>query len=192
MSYQGTPAKEFIDLDIVQAHLQGATQFVAQEAAEGYRSEMDSIMHHLPSLQFDSPLEALFWLWWHACIRTGRFDDILSLEPQREVVLAAGERYRVDFLVEPVEPRMAGHKDWIPLAVEVDGHAFHERTKEQVSYRDQRDRALQKAGWKVFHFSFSEFTTSPVACVAEVLIFARDQRNRVSTTEYSDQARDSH
>jgi very-short-patch-repair endonuclease len=60
-----------------------------------------------------------------------------------------GQKYCVDFVVTPRTER----KGWIPIAVELDGHAFHERTPAQVSHRDSRDRALQRAGWKVFHLT---------------------------------------
>ena len=188
MAYRGTPAREFVDLEIVQQHLQAATQFVALDAAQSYRQGVDGAMRHVSSVQFDSPLEALFWLWWSACAMGPRIDDILVLSPQHEIVLAGGERFRVDFLIEPIEQRLASQSGWTPLAVEVDGHGFHERTLEQVAYRDRRDRALQQDGWKVFHFSFSEFTTRPVECVSEVMVFARNQYNRVSLADYQERS----
>jgi len=64
---------------------------------------------------------------------------------------------------------------WKPIAIEVDGHAFHERTREQVERRNERDRALQQAGWTVFHFSFTEMSARPEACILEVFDFAHKQ-----------------
>lgn len=55
------------------------------------------------------------------------------------------------------------------IAVEIDGHDFHERTKDQVTYRNRRDRDLQAAGWHVLHFSGGEVVTRPDRCVAEAL-----------------------
>lgn len=48
------------------------------------------------------------------------------------------------------------------ILVELDGHDFHEKTKEQVTYRNQRDRDLQMEGWKVLHYSGSELHRNPV------------------------------
>ena len=58
------------------------------------------------------------------------------------------------------------------IAVELDGHDFHEKTKAQVAYRNRRDRDLQSAGWTIFHFSGSELFREPCNCVREVMDFA--------------------
>jgi hypothetical protein len=127
---------------------------------------------------FDSPLEAAFWLWWLA------FDVIdaemglefyIDLHPQVE---ASGRTYKPDFVITPAgsdssDADLRAYRDylcanWPQTAVELDGHAFHEKTLEQVTYRNQRDRDLQSAGWRIFHFSFSEFSQNPAGCVAEV------------------------
>ncbi len=65
------------------------------------------------------------------------------------------------------------------IAVEIDGHDFHERTKGQVEDRNRRDRDLQAAGWKVFHFSGAEVYRSPEKCVREVMEYAAGQFHRV-------------
>lgn len=45
---------------------------------------------------------------------------------------------------------------------------YHERTRAQVRHRDRRDRDLQAAGWRLMHFSGSEFHRNPAKCVDEV------------------------
>lgn len=42
------------------------------------------------------------------------------------------------------------------LAIELDGHDFHERTKEQARRDKARDRALTKRGWVVIRYTGSE------------------------------------
>lgn len=178
------PASAFVDTELVQRHLTVATAFVAKRAADIFWQGHDGALRNVPSLQFDSPLEVLFWIWWNAC-NEPEFgeDEGLNLRPQTEVIVA-GQRYVVDFLVEPAYPLAAQSTHWTPIAVELDGHEFHERTREQVAIRDQRDRALQQAGWKVFHFSFNEFTKTPDACTFEVLMFSRRQLREVLAVEY--------
>jgi hypothetical protein len=66
-----------------------------------------------------------------------------------------------------------------PIGVELDGHTFHEKTLEQVTYRNQRDRALQQIGWRVYHFSFAEFTKNPRESILEVVEHARFIYGRV-------------
>lgn len=174
MAYEGQPGKAFVDTQLVQDHIGYATQYVAQSAADRFVQGSQGALKHMPSLRFDSPLEVIFWVWWEAITLNAYEGDYLALSGQREVSVN-GKDYRVDFLVEPCNLQRASNPAWKPIAVELDGHAFHERTREQVALRDSRDRALQSAGWRVFHFSFAEFTHHPADCVSEVFLFAREQ-----------------
>jgi hypothetical protein len=66
------------------------------------------------------------------------------------------------------------------IAVELDGHDFHERTKEQVKLRDRRDRVLQRHGWIVLHISGSELVREPqVEALKEVWLCSEDQMGRL-------------
>lgn len=80
-------------------------------------------------------------------------------------------KYRVDFLLSFVDPGMAkdGGTDATPaqLVVELDGHDFHERTKEQAKRDKSRDRALIDAGYQVIRFTGSEVYADPVKCAKE-------------------------
>lgn len=191
MAYEGTPASAFVDMDIVRRHLELAADVVANTMREEFLGGHDSALRYVPSLQFDSPLEVLFWLWWGACtIGTRYFEESIELRPQAEVTVG-NQRFRVDFLVAPTEDALAIRPEWTPLAVELDGHAFHERTPEQVARRDQRDRVLQAAGWRVFHYSFQEFTRNPVDCTSEVIVFARAQFSRASMARYAEKHKNS-
>lgn len=131
----------------------------------------------------ESPIEAIFGLWWQA-LRADRrlyeFSD-LALEPQHELVFGE-RRYRLDFVVtveDPDELFLNVKYDLgvaKPLvAVELDGHEFHERTKAQVASRNTRDADLQMAGWTVFHFSGSEVVRDPLTCAQRVFDFAGGQ-----------------
>ena len=50
------------------------------------------------------------------------------------------------------------------LAVECDGHDFHERTKEQAARDRSRDRELQDAGVTIYRFTGSEIHNDPIGC----------------------------
>lgn len=76
-------------------------------------------------------------------------------------------QYRADFLIHdcsvPLEiasPRL--------MIVECDGHAFHERTKEQARRDKQRDRNFQSRGYKVLRFTGSEIFADPEAVANEI------------------------
>lgn len=57
------------------------------------------------------------------------------------------------------------------VIVEIDGHDFHERTKEQVRRDKARERAIVATGVPVLRFSGSEVYESPEACVDQVQRF---------------------
>lgn len=80
--------------------------------------------------------------------------------------------YRLDFAVHVTcqsdeRPRSA----WI--AIECDGHEFHERTKEQAARDKARDRALTAKGFRILRFAGSEIYESSFACAADVLQLVR-------------------
>jgi hypothetical protein len=116
------------------------------------------------SPRLGSPLERAFLVWFTAYASV--FDQPVGLVEQHEVPAPSGRTYRIDFtpcinseVHDPVLTR---------IAVELDGHTFHEKTIEQVTARNERDRALQAAGWTVLHFSFAEFTANPTSCCQHV------------------------
>lgn len=118
----------------------------------------------------ESPLEAVFLLWWNLSERAlgviyRRTQDHIVLVQQIPVE-AGGQTYRLDFAFYRSGPWFLEQRPL--LAVEVDGHAFHERTPAQVRARDTRDRALHAAGIEVLHFSYSELTEQPMAAIEAV------------------------
>lgn len=73
-------------------------------------------------------------------------------------------RYRVDFFVQ------AGpSKKPTKIAIECDGHDFHERTKEQAARDRQRDRWFQTKGIVILRFTGSEIWRDPMACAEQVV-----------------------
>jgi very-short-patch-repair endonuclease len=79
--------------------------------------------------------------------------------------------YRVDFLVL----HECGLKGIGGIVVECDGHAFHERTKEQAARDKSRDRDLQERGYRVFRFTGSEIFANMYDCAHSVLESALGQ-----------------
>lgn len=71
--------------------------------------------------------------------------------------------YSVDFLVWfRLKNIVAG------VAIECDGHAFHEKTKEQAASDKKRDRAIVTAGFPVLRFTGSEIFRDTLGCVGQV------------------------
>lgn len=52
--------------------------------------------------------------------------------------------------------------------VEVDGHDFHEKTKEQAAHDKKRDRWFQTNGYSVLRFTGSEVYADPKGCAGQV------------------------
>jgi hypothetical protein len=64
------------------------------------------------------------------------------------------------------------------LNVEVDGHEFHERTKEQAERDRSRDRLLTAVGFKVFRFTGSELFKSSETKAEEIFHLIRGETKR--------------
>lgn len=54
------------------------------------------------------------------------------------------------------------------VAVECDGHNFHDRTPEQAEHDRSRDRFLAKNGWRTLRFTGREIVRDAVECVGEI------------------------
>jgi len=158
--------KQMIETKFTRRHVGAARQLVFRRFDDFMGAFVEPIASRL-----ESPIEAAFYIWWYALGPAGArmiSDDRFELVPQVEVSVG-GQGYRLDFAICP-------HDEWryaceehgvtVPrIAIELDGHAFHERTKEQVAYRNARQRALGVDGWVVLHYSGSELNRDPIRCV---------------------------
>jgi very-short-patch-repair endonuclease len=99
------------------------------------------------------------------------------LNPRHLVILRGGDdlivvpqhrvgRYTLDFCLQFVGAR--GQR----VAVEVDGHHWHERTKEQARADRQRDRSLLAADIITVRFTGSEVWECADRCAAEAIDLA--------------------
>lgn len=80
-------------------------------------------------------------------------------------VFPVGSLYFLDFAFVYAETR---------LALELDGHEFHERTKEQASMDKKRDRELTRDGWKILRFTGSEIWNRPIEAMWECVELMRE------------------
>lgn len=83
--------------------------------------------------------------------------DIISVVPQAVI-----RSYRIDFLV------VGKYRGPIIVAVECDGHEWHERTPTQAQRDKSRDRVLQSLGMQVLRFTGREIWQNPDKCALEV------------------------
>lgn len=95
-----------------------------------------------------------------------------TVKPQYEVRLQ--RNYRLDFFIEA---------PGVKLGVEIDGHDFHERTKEQARRDKERDRALVAAGFTVLRFTGSEIYNDVDKVVSEVLDYVAKHYQPLADTQ---------
>lgn len=160
----------------VLAFLEKACDDYARIQGERFSQQMFS---ELVDWDSDSPIEDIFWMACHVqcasvgtdvnhCVWVGpgqyaRADGI-HITPQYKV-----GNYKVDFLLE--QQRIGPDEILTPIAVELDGHDFHDRDKRQRSYEKARDRELQRQGLKVIHFTGSDVIADPYKVAFEALSF---------------------
>lgn len=113
-------------------------------------------------------------------------------------VIRARLRFGVDAVIVPqcrVAAEMVDTSAWIPVAtpkrlrldlavvvpsrsvavaVECDGHAYHDRTAEQAAADRSRDRALQVLGWNVARFTGTDINREAKTVAVAVLRFCED------------------
>ena len=91
----------------------------------------------------------------------------VRLTPQHKITIG-GMDFKIDFVV-------TNAANSLKLAIELDGHDFHEKTPHQAAKDRSRERALTRADFTVVRFAGSEIIRNPRKCVEEVtaLIEAR-------------------
>lgn len=72
----------------------------------------------------------------------------------------------------------------VKVAIECDGHEFHEKTKEQAARDKARDRELISSGYTVLRFSGSEIWADPLGCAHQALGIAKQQQADAAVAAY--------
>lgn len=92
------------------------------------------------------------------------FIDFSWPYPGQEIKCKNGKKYRLDFYFVV----MYKNQETKYFGIECDGYDFHQKTKEQVEYDNQRQRDLQNEGIEIIRFSGSEIWKRPAKCAGEV------------------------
>ena len=96
----------------------------------------------------------------------------IACEPQ-PIVEIEEHRFNPDFGFYYLDSE---YKHEHELYVDCDGHFFHEKTKEQAAYRNDRDYIFNKASIDLIHFTGSEIYNDPFQCVEKILNFINTNR----------------
>lgn len=127
-----------------------AKRFVLKNATERFENEVEEVDDGC-----ESPIEKMFAYALYA--RLYGFDERF-IEHAYNVKIGP---YRVDVLLEWTGDAGGGLPAVASLIVELDGHDFHEKTKEQAARDKKRDRYLQSLGYRVLRYSGSEIWRAP-------------------------------
>ena len=92
------------------------------------------------------------------------FIEVSPISNNQEITCEIGKKYRLDFYF------IVNYKNQEVkyFGIECDGYEFHQKTKEQVEYNNQRQRDLQSEGIEIIRFSGSEIWKRPQKCAEEV------------------------
>lgn len=170
--------------DKVRHILSEASDYVGRYEAECFSQDQFCQITEQP---LGSPLEQALWIAFNAVARinfiafsepldTERLSPGLFIQPQRKI-----GNYRADFFVEWLCWGEDGAKPFRQVVVECDGTAFHERTEAERRYEKQRDRFMQKNGFKVFRYTGKEILVDPYKIAAEIIGYVSDDENNTIT-----------
>lgn len=113
-----------------------------------------------------------------SCLEITRNDVTLELRPQYEINASedpwdgnlSGVIARADFAIFHPDRDLENPL----LLVEIDGHEFHERTKQQASSDRARDRRLMRCGYRVARFTGGDVHADPAECAREAFDLAHE------------------
>jgi very-short-patch-repair endonuclease len=158
--------------------LQRASDLHGKRCAENFNQDMYCQILDRP---IESPIEQLFFIAANALAESE--NERLNPDPYYNnkgvEILGPGlymnyqhqiGKYRVEFVFAV---RRGGKAEEFPsVVVELDGHDFHDKNKQQRSYEKARDRHLVKAGYKVVHYTGSDVVKDPFKVAFEVFELA--------------------
>lgn len=153
----GSPAKK-LQMDIA-SRLEWLKKLTAQDFERDIKTAI--YLHGITS-----PIEQLFLMEW----KFGRINEKwgVKLLPQKPIETSNG-KYIVDFHITTLD----SSDSIINVAIEIDGHEFHEKSKSQVAKDKKRDRALIRSGLTVLRFSGSEVFYEPKSCINEIVDYIK-------------------
>lgn len=126
----------------------------------------------------NSPIEKIFMMAFNIVsilrkeeLREGDFG--VALFPQFEVK-TEHKKYICDFIATIESMNMN-----VNVLIECDGHDFHQKTKKQVEYDNEREYEIKKQGYDILRFSGSQIYNNPFKCANDVFDYLLLKEERV-------------
>ena len=133
----------------------------------------------------ESPIEVIFSMAYELVLYENGlpYSELFSLESQVPFE-AAGKKYIADYVIATGISASYEVENDLTLIIECDGHDFHEKTKKQVEYRNNRDFDLKSIGCDILHFSGSQIYKDPIKCASDVLVYALSKVGKITEKNY--------
>lgn len=109
---------------------------------------------------YESPIEELFGVALFAVLREEIFSTDITVSVNQKLGY-----YRPDVRLD-----WSDSHGKASVVVELDGHDYHEKTKQQATRDKKRDRYFQSKGFHVLHFTGSEIWRDPFSCAEEAIM----------------------
>ena len=129
----------------------------------------------------ESPIEAMLY---SALIFAVGFDMWERSQPNDPVLPMVTLRTQVECAGFRIDIALTGSHGGARVAIECDGHDFHEKTKEQAARDKSRDRALAAEGWRVIRFTGSEIWKNPFSCADEAMLIVNEMESKAAEVAY--------
>lgn len=157
------------------------SQEVIMEYLSHWQGNLKKIEWNLwTAREAESPIESIFYITFAIYAQMKKDNICFQLLPQHEIE-ANGRRYRADFAFVGDDLGICYcnfKKRPKNLVIECDGYEFHEKTKEQVAYDNQREYDLKMAGFDVLRFSGSEIYNRPYECAEKAFNYLYKQTQK--------------
>jgi len=128
-----------------------------------------------------SPVEQLFYIEWYSRYFLAHEQEDLPFFLDPQYTVESTKKFIIDFHADFLAVLINTNRGLQfyekaimtinppKLGIEIDGHIWHEKTKEQVRNDKQRERFLISSGWQLLRFTGSEVYENPKKCVDEAL-----------------------
>ena len=144
--------------EVLKGELAERLKWMKSKIAKDYeKSVISKINFH----NVTSPIEQIFLMEWEYHSIGKKYE--VTLLPQASLNTNKGT-YIIDFVVS----KKISKSQTMRIAIELDGHEFHEKNKSQVMADERRERAIVTEGLPVLRFSGSEIVRNPRSCVVEI------------------------
>ena len=109
----------------------------------------------------DSPLEVAFIVGFLSYATDETLGWSLITNPEHFDGQVNIDKYKIDFVIRDSEEK-------VKIAIELDGHTYHEKTENQAVNDRTRDRTLIRKGWKLLRFHRREIEQDLEGCIKQV------------------------